>query len=104
GMVQASLYIGEVLSRLKRYKEAAGHLHSALEAAKQTGLVEEQWKTLYALGRIAEETGDPQAALDNYRTAISIIESVRSGLRTPLRSDFLADKRDVYDSLIALEL
>jgi tetratricopeptide (TPR) repeat protein len=104
GMVQANLYIGEVLLRLKRYKEAAGHLHSALEAAKQTGLVEDQWKTLYAMGRIEEETGDPQAALDDYRTAISIIESVRSGLRTPLRSDFLADKHDVYDSLIALEL
>jgi CHAT domain-containing protein/tetratricopeptide (TPR) repeat protein len=104
GMVQANLYLGEVLRRLKKHEEAASHLRAALEAAGKAGLIEEQWKTLYALGRTAEETGDRETARDDYRKAISIIESVRSGLRTPMRIDFLADKRDVYDSLIALEL
>src|SRR5262249_37430394 len=104
GLVQANLYLGDVLRRLKKYKEATDHLNSALAAAEQAGMVEEKWKALYALGRTAEETGDPQAALDDYRRAASIIESVRAGLRTPLRTDFLADKRDVYDSLIAFEL
>jgi CHAT domain-containing protein/tetratricopeptide (TPR) repeat protein len=104
GMVQANLYLGEVLRRLKKYKEASEHLNAALAAAEKAGLVEDQWKTLFSLGRTNEETGDLPAALDDYRKAISVIESVRSGLRTPLRIDFLADKRDVYDSLIALEL
>jgi tetratricopeptide (TPR) repeat protein len=103
--VQANLYLGEVLRRLHRYKEAANNIQVALESAKTAGLVEERWKALYARGRIAEDTGAPQAALADYREAISIIESVRAGLRvTSLRNDFLADKRDVYDSLIAFEL
>jgi tetratricopeptide (TPR) repeat protein len=103
--VQANLYLGEVLRRVHRYKEACSHLQAALESAKISGLIEERWKALYALGRIAEQTGSPQSALTDYREAISIIESVRAGLRTTsLRSDFLADKRDVYDSLIAFEL
>jgi CHAT domain-containing protein len=104
GMVQADLYLGEVLRRLKKYQEASNHLKAALSGAEKAGLIEDQWKALYALGRSAEDTANPQSALDDYRAAISIIESVRSGLGTPLRIDFLADKRDVYDSLIALEL
>lgn len=104
GIVQANLYLGEVLRRLGRYKEGSSHLETALEGAQRAGLVEEQWKSLYALGRIAEQDGHFESALNDYRHAISIIESLRAGLRIPLRSDFLADKRDVYDSLIALEV
>jgi tetratricopeptide (TPR) repeat protein len=109
GVVQADLYLGEVLRRLRRFEEAAGHLREAVGTAQTAGLLEEQWKALYALGRIAEETGSPSSssgdALEDYRQAIAIIESVRAGIRvTALRNDFLADKRDVYDSLIAFEL
>ena len=67
--------------------------------------MEEQWKALYALGRIAEEEGRPQPAAQNYMDAIGIIESVRSAVRqASLRSEFLADRSDVYDALIALRL
>ena len=105
GAVLANLYLGEVLRRLRRYKEANSHLQAALDAARPAGLVEEQWKALYARGRIEEQTGSPQTALEDYQSAISIIESVRAGIRTTsLRSDFLAEKRDVYDALIAFEL
>jgi len=109
GLVQADLYLGEVLRRLHRFGEATGHLQEAVSTAQTAGLVEEQWKALYSLGRIAEETGLPSsssnAALEDYRQAIALIESVRAGIRlTSLRTDFLADKRDVYDSLIGLEL
>jgi tetratricopeptide (TPR) repeat protein len=105
GVVQANLYLGEVLRRLHRYKEATSHLQAALEAAQAAGLVEEHWKALYARGRIEEQAGSFQTALEDYHAAISIIESVRADIRaTSLRNDFLADKRDVYDSLIAFEL
>jgi hypothetical protein len=57
------------------------------------------------LGRIAEEEGRPQPAAQNYIDAIGIIESVRSAVRqATLRSEFLADRSDVYDALIALRL
>ena len=105
GVVQASLYRAEVLRRLDRLPEAEADARTASEAARTAGLVEEQWKALYALGRIAEDSGRAGLALDCYRQAIGIIESVREGLqRISLRSEFLADKRDVYDSLIALRL
>ncbi len=101
GLVQARLYRGELLRRLLRIEEAQTDLRAALRDAQSSGLIEEQWKALYALGKM-EGT---EAAADDYRQAISIIESVRSGLRlTALRNDFLADKRDVYDSLIDLRL
>lgn len=105
GLVQASLYLGDVLRRLHDYKEATKHLDLALESAQKAGLIENQWKTLYALGQIAEQTETPETAREDYRKAISLIESVRAGLRVAsLKSDFLADKRDVYDSLIELEM
>ena len=87
GVVQSRLYRGEVLRRMNRDREAQSDLTAARDGAKQTGLVEEQWKALYALG--------------DFRGAIVIIESLRSSLRLPaMRRDFLADKRDVYDALI----
>lgn len=105
GAVLASLYLGEVLRRMHRMKEAKINLDAALAGARKAGLVEEQWKTLYGLGRLAADEGHQQEALNDYRSAISIIETVRAGLRPlALRSDFLADKRDVYDSVIALEI
>jgi CHAT domain-containing protein len=104
-VVQASLYLGETLRRLNRMDQAKAHLEVALDEAQKAGLVEEQWKALHALGRIAENAGNSAQALDDYRKAISIIESIRAGLRlVALKSDFLADKRDVYDSVIALQL
>lgn len=105
GMVETSLYMGEVLRRLHQYDNATRHLDSALAAAQKAGLVEYQWKALYALGQIAEQTGSAQNALEDYRKAIAIIESVRAGIGlTALKTDFLADKRDVYDALISLML
>jgi tetratricopeptide (TPR) repeat protein len=85
---QVLLYRADVLRRLGRTTESRADLETALTAAKSSGLVEEQWKALYGLG--------------DFRGAIQIIESIRTGLRLPpMRSDFLADKRDVYDALIA---
>lgn len=105
GAVQARLYRGEVLRRLDRLNEAKANLEAAFVEAQRAGLTEEEWKSLYSLGRTAEDQGALQAAAEDYRQAIKIIESIRAGLHTTsLRSDFLADKRDVYDSLISVDL
>ena len=103
--MQAQLYRGETLYRLDRLPDATRAFASALSSATQLGTVEEQWKAIYALGRIAERNGDLTGAEDKYRAAISKIESLRSKLQlNRLKSDFLADKRDVYDALIKLLL
>ena len=104
-LAQASLYRAEVLRRLHRLTQAEADAHVAIDRAKAAGLKEEQWKGLFTLGRIAEDAGHQALALDCFHQAISIIESVRENLqRVTLRSEFLADKREVYDFLIALQL
>ena len=105
GEVQALLYRGETLRRIGRLAEAARELHAALSGATRVGLVEEQWKALYGVGRVVEAEGRGDDARRSYEQAIAAIESVRADLQTvSLRSEFLADKRDVYDALIALRL
>jgi tetratricopeptide (TPR) repeat protein len=103
GEVQALLYRGEVLRRLDRRADALDDLQHAFATAVSTGLVEEQWKALYGIGVLREAAGERSAARDALERAVTTIESVRSDLRTlTLRSEFLADKRDVYDALIWL--
>jgi hypothetical protein len=69
------------------------------------GTAEEQWKALYGIGRVDELFGQPAQAETDYREAVAIIETTRTQLQlSALRAEFLADKRDVYDALIALLL
>jgi tetratricopeptide (TPR) repeat protein len=105
GEIQARLNRGETLRRMGRLADATGELQAALAGATRVGLVEEQWKALYSLGRIVEAEGRRDDARRSYEQAIAAIESVRADLRVAaLKSEFLADKRDVYDALIALRL
>src|SRR6266404_3410632 len=103
--MQSLLYRAETLYRMDRLAEAKKQFDAALAEASELGTVEEQWKALYALGRIAERYGAPALAEAKYRDAISKIESMRSKIQlSRLKSGFLADKRDVYDGMIRLLL
>jgi CHAT domain-containing protein len=103
--MQVRLYRGETLYRMARLSQAEREFQAALASATQLGTREEQWKALYALGRIALRNGRADQAEAKFREAVTRIESLRSKLQLSLlRSDFLADKRDVYDALIKLLL
>jgi CHAT domain-containing protein len=103
--VQAHLYLGETSLRKSDLKYGRREFQEALALAQQLGTVEEQWKAHYGLGRIAELSAHPAEAEAEYRKAISIIETTRTQLQlSALRAEFLADKRDAYDALIALLL
>ena len=103
--MQAHLYLGETLLRKGDVKAGQGQFQTALFQARHLGTTEEQWKALYGAARIEEFTNEPGKAEANYREAIAIIEANRSQLQlSALRAEFLADKRDVYDGLIALLL
>ena len=105
GEVHAHLYRGEILRRLDRRTEAEAELRFALAKAQPARLVEEQWKALYSLGLLAQTEGNASRAQQSFEAAIRLIESVRGALQlTALKTDFLADKRDVYDALISLRL
>ncbi len=104
-MMQAYLYRGESLFRLGELNSARDEFAAALADARQLGTSEEEWKALYGLGRTAEHGGQREVAANYLRQAVAHIESIRSRLQlSPLKSEFLGDKRDVYDSLIALSL
>lgn len=103
--MQARLYLGETCALLGENEESRAQFEAALAEAKELGAVEEQWKALYGLGRALRETGDTKGAMARFREAIAAIESARAKLQLPsLRTDFLADKRDVYDALVELTL
>ena len=103
--MQARLHRGEALFRLDQMDSARREFEAALAAAKELGTPEEEWKALYGLGRIAERVGNTELATRYSYQAIARIESIRSRLQlSPLKADFLGDKRDVYDSLIELLL
>ncbi len=102
-VMQTELYRGETLDRMGLLDEAAKVFENALSAAVQLQTVEEQWKAVYALGRIAERKGDLAQAEQKYRDAINKIESLRSRLQlNRLKTDFFSNKRDVYDAIIKL--
>jgi len=103
--MQAVLYRGETLYRMGKMEDAQKQFTAALAAAEQLGTVEEQWKAVYKIGSIALSKGQRDIAEAKFRDAIQRIESLRSQLQlSRLKSDFLADKRDVYDALIKLLL
>ena len=103
--MQARLYRGETFFRQGDAGSSAREFEAALAAARELGTTEEQWKALYGLGRLARAAGHDEDAAARFREAIGVIESVRSRLQiSSLKSDFLADKRDVYDALLEILL
>jgi CHAT domain-containing protein len=103
--MQGHLYLGETLLRKGDVNAGRDQFQLALMQARHLGTKEEQWKALYGAARSEEFSNEPGKAEANYREAIAIIEANRSQLQlSALRAEFLADKRDVYDGLIALLL
>jgi len=104
-IMQALLYRGETLFRMDRLSASENDFEAARAYAVQLGTVEEEWKALYGLGKIALRDHNTDLAEQRFRSAIEKIESLRSKLQlNRLKTDFLADKRDVYDALIKVLL
>ena len=69
GEVQALLYRGETLRRLGSARRSGrASFDAALGGATRAGLVEEQWKALYSLGRVVEAER-PRATRPGGRTS-----------------------------------
>lgn len=103
--MHANLYRGESLYRQGNTGEATRSFEAALASARQLGTTDEQWKALYGLGRLARSAHRDEEACAHFRNAISAIESVRAQLQlASLKTEFLADKRDVYDALLEILL
>jgi tetratricopeptide (TPR) repeat protein len=103
--MQADLYAAETLYRQGKYGQAGAGFEQARAGAVALGTGEEEWKALYGLARVALRAKNDGAAKKLLLEAVAKIESLRGKLRlASLKSDFFADKREVYDALIALRL
>ena len=101
-MLLARLYRGETQWRAGRLDRAREDFDAGLALARDLRLPEEEWKALYGLGRVDP---DGERGVRYLEQAVRTIEAVREGIRIQsLRSDFLADKRVVYDALIRARL
>lgn len=99
--IYARLYRGESYYRAGRIDDSRDDFQAAVDSAAKLGQLEETWKGLYGLARISAKRGDLTGSDALLRRALEAIESLRARLKqSSLRSDFLADKRDVYDLLI----
>jgi CHAT domain-containing protein/Tfp pilus assembly protein PilF len=99
--VHARLYRGETYYRAGRLQDSLADFQKAESDADALGETEETWKALYGLGRISAKSGNVAECDQLLNRAVKLIESLRAGLKqSSLRSEFLADKRDVYDLLI----
>ena len=103
--MQTHLYLGESFLQGHALAQARQEFERAQAAANALATPEEQWKSLYGLGKIEAFQGDLEHAERDYRAAISRIEQSRSQLQlSALRSEFFADKREAYDGLISILL
>jgi CHAT domain-containing protein/tetratricopeptide (TPR) repeat protein len=103
--LKAHLYLGETYLRSLNSDAAASEFTAAEASAVELGIPEDLWQAQYGLGRVAGIRGDGKDAERWFRAAIATIESIRGQiLPAELKTEFLAEKRDVYDAMIHLLL
>jgi tetratricopeptide (TPR) repeat protein len=102
--MQANLYLAETQFRGGDLEGARDRWQSALSSSRALGASEGEWKCLYGLARVSAALGQDSRAGVYFRESVRAIESVRARIQgVSLKSEFLYDKRDVYDDWITLE-
>lgn len=95
--IQDLFYLGNLQLDLGNLGEAERSFRQCLDLATASGSAEGTWSGLYGLGRVAEEGGDPHAALGLYRRAMAEVEQVRASLAdASRRAGYFGDKRPIY--------
>lgn len=103
--LQAQLYRGETYRRQGALGRAREDFTASLTRARELQTPEETWKSLYGLGLVEQASEARPSAARHFEEALAVIESIRETIRVPaMRSDFFADKREVYDSLLGMEV
>jgi tetratricopeptide (TPR) repeat protein len=102
GMLHALLYRGETRLRSGQPAQAREDFSAGLSIARDLRTPEEEWKALFGMGRVETQ---PARAIEYLDEAVRTIEAIREAIRVQsLRSDFLTDKRVVYDALISARM
>ncbi len=103
--MQTRLYRAEAERLTGNLAAAQSDFEGSLARARSLGAVEEEWKSLFGLGKVAQTQGRTQEARKLFESSAGRVESLRARLNlSSMRPGFLADKRSVYDALIASSL
>jgi len=97
---QADLAAARALAGLGAPRRAAARARAALAIAKARGATWLGHEGHHVLAGVARARGQVQAAQAEYDRAPAAVERVQSRLATELRTNFLADKLEVYHDAI----
>jgi CHAT domain-containing protein len=78
GELDAQQKLGTVYLKNEKYDEAVAHYQSALALAKELQYCQQEARVLIDLGKVAKQQGNISEAINYYKDAIQIAESIRS--------------------------
>lgn len=104
-LAQSYDLLGHAQQRLDMREAAKKSYESAIKVGDSIGRAETLWSAHSGLGQIAASEGNEEKAFEHYAEAIKVIEAMRAGIDEPnMRSEFIADKLQVYEWMIKLLL
>lgn len=105
---QACLAAARALLALDMEEQASRYVQQALEVSGDARSEQHVPSLAYAAhalgGRLAEARGEIEQALAEYGQAIEYLENLRGRLMIEFRADFLDDKQEVYEDMVALHV
>ena len=99
--------LGDVLAHRGNLAEARELAAAAVVEAREAGNEMARRSSLLVLGRIHEQAGDDEAAVDAYREVMAIVESTRNRIAThDMRVGYVAGERrlESYERLVSVHL
>lgn len=101
---QACLAAARALLALGLEDRAAGYIRQARQVSQENDVPSVAYAVHAVSGELARERGDLQAAIAEYEQAIATLENLRGRLMIEFRADFLEDKQEVYEDVVALHV
>ena len=97
--------MGNCYLRLGKQNRAREYFDKSLSLSREMALRETVWRSLNGLGKIHKRKGELEEARKRFLEAVDIIEQMRAQIQvTRLRNSFVADKMEVYESLVSVLL
>jgi CHAT domain-containing protein len=99
------LCLSRIYLAMGKNKEALEYAEKALAEAKEKKTKWRLWNFYLEEGKILEDLGETERAIQIYKTSINIIEDTRNELKLEdYKRDFMKDKMEVYERLIKVLL
>jgi CHAT domain-containing protein/Tfp pilus assembly protein PilF len=102
---ESLLTFGDIERAEHHWADAMERYDAASAIAKGSADPELGWRLGFGRGQVLEQQGRPQQAIEQYKSAISLIEAVRAELgENRYRAGYLQDRYRVYVALVDLLL